>query len=208
MEAYHVPYTPKHRYWTGLLLLARAIIYLIATANVSGDPQIQLISIIFILSCVILLKMFIATKIFKKWLIDSLESFFYFNTIFLASFTAYNLSTGNNQDGVAYTSVVLSIMVIILVLLYHVYAYTSLFRGLRNSKCVAYFKNRMASTESDTNEDGRHSITDYSNSIRRHDDIQDITNPLTSDAEYHNPDYRLVKNRQQRLPTVSVVELD
>jgi hypothetical protein len=79
MEAYHVPYTPKHRYWTGLLLLARAIVYLIATANVSGDPQIQLISIIFILICIILLKMFIATKIFKRWLIDSLESFFYFN---------------------------------------------------------------------------------------------------------------------------------
>ena len=208
MEAYHAPYTPKHRYWTGLLLLARAIIYLIATANVSGDPQIQLISVIFILSCVILLKMFIATKIFKKWLIDSLESFFYFNTIFLASFTAYNLSTGNNQDGVAYTSVILSIMVTILVLLYHVYAYTSLFTGLRNNKCVAYFKNWMTSTESDTNEDGRHSITDYSNSIRRHDDILDITNPLTSDAEYHNPDYRSVENRQQRLPTISVVELD
>ena len=47
MEAYHVPYTPKHRYWTGLLLFARAIIYIITTVNVSGDPQIQLISIIF-----------------------------------------------------------------------------------------------------------------------------------------------------------------
>ena len=62
MEAYHVPYMPKYRYWTGLLLLARAIVYLIATANVSGDPQIQLISIIFILICIILLKMFIAKR--------------------------------------------------------------------------------------------------------------------------------------------------
>ena len=108
MEAYHVPYTPKHRYWTGLLLLARAIIYLIATFNVAGDPQIQLISIIFTLICIILLKMFIATKIFKRWLIDSLESFFYFNIFFFASFTAYNLCTGGDQDGIAYTSVVYS----------------------------------------------------------------------------------------------------
>ena len=67
MEAYHAPYTPKHRYWTGLLLLARAIVYLIATAN---DPQIQLVSTVFIVSCIILLKMLIATKIFKNWLID------------------------------------------------------------------------------------------------------------------------------------------
>ena len=117
------PYTPKHCYWTGLLLvlLAHAVIYLIATTTVSGDPQIQLISIVFIMSCIILLKMFIATKIFKKWLIDSLESFFYFNIVFLASFTSYNLSTGNNQDGVAYTSVILSMMVTLFILFYHFY---------------------------------------------------------------------------------------
>ena len=96
MEAYYVPYTPKDRYWTGLLLLARAIIYLISAANVSGDPQIQLVSIIFILSCIILLIMFIATKIFKKWLIDLLESFFYFNVIFLASFTSYRKQPGRH----------------------------------------------------------------------------------------------------------------
>ena len=70
MEAYHVPYTAKQCYWTGLLLFARAIIYIVATVNVSGDPQIQLVSIVVVLSCVILLKMFIATKIFKEWLID------------------------------------------------------------------------------------------------------------------------------------------
>ena len=42
MEAYHLPYTPKHRYWTGLLLLACAIISLISAANVSGDPRFNL----------------------------------------------------------------------------------------------------------------------------------------------------------------------
>ena len=206
MEAYHAPYTPKHRYWTGLLLLARAVIYLIATANVSGDPQIQLISIIVILSCVILLKMFIATKIFKKWLIDSLESFFYFNIIIFASFTAYNLSTGGNQDGIAYTSVVLSIVVTIFILLYHVYAYTWFFKKLRNSKFVVNFKNRLTSSlNPQFNKESQSSITDFSNSIRRHDDILDITNPLTRDAEYHIIDAYVVENR--RKPTRSVVEL-
>ena len=143
MEAYHIPYTPKHRYWTGLLLLARAVVYLIATVNVAGDPQIQLISIIFILICIILLKMFIATRIFKRWLIDSLESFFYFNIVFFASFTAYNLSTGGNQDGIAYTSVVLSIVVTIFILFYHFYAYTSLFSFIHKSTFVANFKKRL-----------------------------------------------------------------
>ena len=189
MEAYHAPCTLKHRYWIGLLLLACAVIHLVATVNVSGDPQIQFISIIVTLSCVILLKMLIANKIFKNWLIDSLESFFYFNIIF-ASFTAYNLSTGGNQDGIAYTWVVLSILVTIFILLYHLYAYTWFFKDLCNSKYVTNFKNRKSfNLKSDpqfNSKESRPSITDLSNSIRRHDDILDITNPTTRDADYHN----------------------
>ena len=28
IETYHTPYTPKHRYWTGLLLIVRIVLYL------------------------------------------------------------------------------------------------------------------------------------------------------------------------------------
>jgi hypothetical protein len=210
MEAYHVPYTPKHRYWTGLLLLARAIVYLIATANVSGDPQIQLISVVFILICIILLKMFIATKIFKRWLIDSLESFFYFNIVFFASFTAYNLSTGGDQDGIAYTSVVLSIVATIFILFYHFYAYTSLFSCIRKSKIVTNFKKRftLKSKPKLINEDSRFSITDLDLSvdISRYDDIMDLNDTSVSDAEYHSADSYSLKNRSG--PTRSVVEIN
>ena len=82
MKAYHAPYTLKHCYWTGLLLLACAVIY--------------------------------------------------------------NLSTGGNQDGIAYMSVVLSISVTIFILLYHFYAYTWFFKDLRNSKYVTNIKNRKS----------------------------------------------------------------
>ena len=207
MEAYHVPYTPKHRYWTGLLLLARAIIYLIAAANVSSDPQVQLISIIFILSCIILLKMFIATKIFKKWLIDSLESFFYFNIIFLASFTSYNLSTGNNQDGIAYTSVVLSIIVTLFIVLYHACKYTSL-----RAKAQPVFKIKMR----------RHNIIARAEQVQvqvyttddscRYDDIMDLTdNTATSvvtvvNAE--NVDSNNSSTASNKTPTSTVVEMN
>ena len=152
--------------------------------------------------------MFIANKIFKNWLFDSLESFFYFNIIIFASFTAYNLSTGGNQDGVAYTSVVLSMLMTIFILFYHFYAYTWFFKDLRNSKYVTHFKNRKSfnlKSDPQFNKESRPSITDLSNSIRRHDDILDITNPLTRDAEYHIIENCVIENRQQ--PTRSVVEL-
>ena len=185
MEAYHVPYTPKHRYWTGVLLLARAIVYLIATANVSGDPQMQLISIIFILICIISLKMFIATKLFKKWLIDSLESFFYFNIVLFASFTAYNLSTRSNHDCTAYTSVVLSMVVTTFIISYHFYTYTSLFVGVGNSKFFANLKNKFSMTSESkpkVNEDRRF-ISHFSVDISKCG--MDLNEILVSDAEYH-----------------------
>ena len=42
IESYHMSYTPKHRYWTGLLLIVRVVLYLITATNVSNDPQIAL----------------------------------------------------------------------------------------------------------------------------------------------------------------------
>ena len=198
METYHVPYTPRHRYWTGLLLLARAILYLIAAANVSGNPQIQLVSIIFIVSCIILLKMFIATKIFKKWLIDTLESFFYFNIVFFASFTAYNLSTGSIQDGIAYTSVVLSFTVTLFIILYHIHEYTSLLSRLCHIKIM---KNITKSFKMDQKQNVEYPHTpDRLSDMSRLDDILDIGDCPTSDAdcESHSTPFG---------PTCSVVEL-
>jgi hypothetical protein len=154
--------------------------------------------------------MFIATKIFKRWLIDSLESFFYFNIVFFASFTAYNLSTGGDQDGIAYTSVVLSIVVTVFILFYHFYAYTSLFSCIRKSKLVTNFKKRFTSKSKSKliNEDSRFSTTDLDLSvdISRYDDIMDLNDTSVSDAKYHSADSYSLKNRSG--PTKSIVEIN
>ena len=47
IEAYHTPYTPKHRYWTGLLLIVCIVLYLVAAVNVSNDPAVALTAISF-----------------------------------------------------------------------------------------------------------------------------------------------------------------
>ena len=59
IETYHTPYTPKHRYWTGLLLIARAVLYLVAAVNVSNDPTVALTAIFFTICCILALKAFI-----------------------------------------------------------------------------------------------------------------------------------------------------
>ena len=59
IDAYHAPYMAKNRYWTGLLLLARVILYLTAAINVSGEPSVNLLAILLIIGCISLLHAYI-----------------------------------------------------------------------------------------------------------------------------------------------------
>ena len=43
ISIYHVPYNSKYRYWTGLLLLVRVVLYITASVTVSADPQTSLL---------------------------------------------------------------------------------------------------------------------------------------------------------------------
>ena len=196
MEAYHIPYIPKHRYWTGLLLLARAILYLIAAANVSGNPHIQLTAIMFVLSCIIFLKMLTGSKIFKERFIDAIDSFFYFNTLLFAFFTSYNLSTGGNQDPIAYTSVTLSFLVLLLIIFYHIYTFTTLLSKIQNNVSV---KNIIKRFKVKSEEEIGHPPSCGNND--RFDGILDIIDSPISDIAKPNS-----CNIPQE-PTTSVVEL-
>ena len=87
IETYHIPYVPKHRYWTGLLLLARAVLYLVAAVNVSNDPTVALTAIIVVICCIFALKAFIGSRVYRKWPVDILETFFYLNILLFTTFT-------------------------------------------------------------------------------------------------------------------------
>ena len=206
MAAHHVPFVPKHRYWIGLLLLARAVLYLIAAANVSGNPQVQLISTITVVTVIMLLKMAVATRIFKNNLVDALESFFYVNIIIFAAYTSYNLSVGNSQDGIAYTSVVSSIVMTICIIFYHVYKYTSIFSRLGKTKLAMKIKKRFKLKKSPKAAVEHPSTTITDDSIHRFDHILDLSdfseNSMTL-TNYRNPESYSISSRK---PTCSVIE--
>ena len=125
IETYHTPYTSKHRYWTGFLLLVRAILSLVTAVNVSNDPQISLVAITFTVCCIVLLKGYIGSRVYRKWSVDVLETTFYLNILFFSMFTWYYLSgTESNQKAAAYTSVITTFILLLLIILYHVYTYT------------------------------------------------------------------------------------
>ena len=56
LEPYHAPYTFKHRYWTGLLLLVRVILFTLLANNTSQDPYVSLVATSISVSSLLLIK--------------------------------------------------------------------------------------------------------------------------------------------------------
>lgn len=105
MDAYQTPYNPKHRYWTGLLLLARILLYLISAFNVNHDPSINLLSIVCVASFLLALSNNPTERIYKQWLLSVLETSFLFNLIVFSTVTFYIIVTKGDQNVIAYISI-------------------------------------------------------------------------------------------------------
>lgn len=126
IETYHAPYVHKHRYWTGLLLLLRALLYFVAATNVSNDPQVTLVSVIFTMGFILVLKGSIG-RLYKKWILDLLEMIFYFNILALSVFAWFFRNTTDRYRPVAYVSVIITFILLLGIILYHLCKYTVLF---------------------------------------------------------------------------------
>ena len=129
IEPYHTPYTAQYRYWTGLLLIVRILLYLISVLNFSLDPRVDLLATIFIIGGLILLKGVTAKRVYKNWPLDVMETSIYFNLVAFSALTWYILDFGGNQVALAYTSVMIIFILLLGVIVLHVLRYTSLYKG-------------------------------------------------------------------------------
>ena len=114
---YHVPYTAKHRYWTGLLLLTRIVLYLII--DVLDDPQIHLLAVGLSTTCLLLLKALLEGRVYRKKLIDCLDTMNILNILALSLISFYSLGNQQNQNLVAYVSLGTAFVIFLFVILYH-----------------------------------------------------------------------------------------
>ena len=128
LEPYHAPYTAKHRYWTGLLLFVRVLLYLISILNFSRDPRVDLMCVILVVGGLILLKGMSANRVYKNWPLDIMETAIYFNLVAFSALTWYNLDFGGNQVAVVYTSVTIIFVLLLGVFVYHILCYTRLYK--------------------------------------------------------------------------------
>ena len=195
LEVYHVPYTPKHRYWTGLLLLVRVSIYLVSGFNQSGDPRIVLLSTIFTVSCLLVFIAMFGVRMYKHWFINAMETFTYFNIITLSIFAWYTFDTNINQAAVTNISVGITFIQLLVVISYHTCKYTNRKMFSRIQKFAEKLRPRKPK------------IVDHQpppdNDIHQFHKLLDmIDRPINTD-DYNIPQV----NPQPVEPTYSVVEI-
>ena len=198
IETYHTPYTARHRYWTGLLLLVRVVLHLVAAVNVSNSPQIALTSISLTIGGLFFLRF--RGKMYKKWPLDLLESFFYFNLLFLSSVTSYSLDDSeSNREAAAYTSVTITLIVLLIIILFHVYFHTSLFAKLHDKKFMTQINSFFRSHPPPS---PRPQSPPPDEDTHRFHELLDII-----DRPANTNDYELAQRQQSAKPTRSVVEI-
>ena len=154
IDTHHTPNTARHRYWTGLLLLVRVIVYLIPAFSVSVNPRISLLSTALIMCSLLLYKTILTTRVYRNWLLNVIESFVFFNITTLAFFTSYTFSDSRIsskdsdtmiQSVAAYASVGTICILFLSVVAYHLYRYGSgkVYSFCQGTKLAMKFNRRI-----------------------------------------------------------------
>ena len=127
LEPYHAPYNLRHRYWTGLLLFARVLLYIISAVNITGDPHMPLVTTIILITALLLIGRLWADMLYKKRLLEVMEVIMYVNIIALASLTLWNIDDASkNQTVFVYISVMITFVLTMTVIIFHMFYYTRL----------------------------------------------------------------------------------
>ena len=117
IDAYHAPFTPKHRYWMGLLLFALTTHNIVAAMTAESPAPILSAGCV---SLGLILLRVINTRIYKNRLQHSLETLFLTNIVILSVATR---ESNENQLPLANTSMAISFILFLIILGYHFYKY-------------------------------------------------------------------------------------
>ena len=121
MDAYHAPYKPKYRFWTGLMLLLRCLLFLVFSFNISGEPSVNLLAISTIVLLVFLLKYLIGNVYQSKGL-DILEVMYLLNLGTLTAGTYHiDLINSTSQSTLGNISMCTAFVMFLGTLLYHAF---------------------------------------------------------------------------------------
>ena len=134
MDAYHAPYEAKHRYWPGLLLMLRFVLFLVFAFefNLQQDTNVDLLAIL-VGTGVLVVWAWVSRGVYNNWYLDALEGSFALNLIILAAATMYTYHASHAQKiqlAIGYTSVITALVTFIGILTFHL-------ANMTKKKCTA-----------------------------------------------------------------------
>ena len=120
LDTYHAPYKPKHRYWTGLLLLVHCAFFLVFAFNINRNDSVKLL-VISSATFGIIVFFALSGMVYKSWYLNVLEVSLIFNLGTLAVATYHVKLSGGSQAAVAYMSVGIAFLTFVGIVTYHIY---------------------------------------------------------------------------------------
>ena len=121
ISSHHIPHNSKYRYWTGLLLLVRVILYITASVTVSASPQTFPLITGILVGGLIILKATFGLRVYKKSFVNIVETVLHFNLLLLALFSLYDFKVNvSKQTAAVYTSTIITFVLLIGAIIYHV----------------------------------------------------------------------------------------
>ncbi len=113
MDTYHAPFTPKHRYWVGLLLFTLIVHNLVAA--LAPDTSLPVLSS----GCIAVGLISLNNGVYRKKLNEYLEVLFLLNLGILSIGTSYVVETHQQQEILANVSMSIAFILFVTIISYH-----------------------------------------------------------------------------------------
>ena len=118
LDTYQGPFKDKHRYWTGITLLLRIILFTVFAANVRSNPNINLFAIV-VSVVVLFIVQFSIGRLYKHWMNGLLDGFYYCNLIIFSSAVLFLNTSQGNTEALACVMAGSAFIVFCLIVLWH-----------------------------------------------------------------------------------------
>ena len=100
LDAHQGPYKTRFRSWTGILLLARIVLYFVFTFNIHNNPSVNLLAILLVQLVAVLFVGFGFGGIYRKWPLSVLECGYHLNLAMLCAFLLFDRADNDTAHSI------------------------------------------------------------------------------------------------------------
>lgn len=141
LDAYYAPYKKETRYWTGFLLLIRAILFLSFVVITSNEVNLVAVTSLFAAIAII---PWLSSRIYEKLYVDVLEASFILNLCILTSVTYHTQAIEGNQITITYASTGIAFAEFIGIVIFHICCRLKVTKFLLNLKHTKWIPKKIS----------------------------------------------------------------